>query len=154
MLSFWFPAWLIFRSWRWRRYFLLNYLLTFEGLQGDIFQKIEPFITAGVRTTNPTIFQLIVYEFSYGRFMIWNLTKKTPWPEPASELYRQSDRRLSAKVVPTFADRECHVVNVTDPYGLILGFLDRSRYLSFEVAPQLYSRGWVDPVMECDIVVD
>jgi hypothetical protein len=30
---------------------------------------------------------------------------KTPWPEFASELYRASDRRLSAKLVPTFADR-------------------------------------------------
>jgi hypothetical protein len=30
-------------------------------------------------------------------------TKKTPWPESASELYRPSDRRLSAKLVPTFA---------------------------------------------------
>jgi hypothetical protein len=28
----------------------------------------------------------------------------TPWPESASELYRSSDRRLSAKLVPTFAD--------------------------------------------------
>jgi hypothetical protein len=37
----------------------------------------------------------------------------------ASELYRPSDRRLSAKIVPTFADRECHVVNVTDAYGRI-----------------------------------
>jgi hypothetical protein len=32
--------------------------------------------------------------------------KKTPWPESASELYRPSDRRLSVKLVPTFADRE------------------------------------------------
>jgi hypothetical protein len=29
-----------------------------------------------------------------------------------------------------FADSECHVVSVTDPYGRILGFLDRSRYFS------------------------
>jgi hypothetical protein len=28
-----------------------------------------------------------------------------PWPQPASELYRPSDRLLSAKLVPTFADR-------------------------------------------------
>jgi hypothetical protein len=28
--------------------------------------------------------------------------KKTPWPQSASELYRPSDRRLSAKLVPTF----------------------------------------------------
>jgi hypothetical protein len=70
----------------------------------------------------------------------------TPWPEFASELYRQSDRRLSAKLVPTFEDRRCRVVTVTDPYGRILGFLDRSRYFFFQVAPQLYSRGWLDPV--------
>jgi hypothetical protein len=38
------------------------------------------------------------------------------------------------------------VVSVTDPYGRILGLLDRSRYFSITVAPQLYSRGWVDPV--------
>jgi hypothetical protein len=52
--------------------------------------------------------------------------KKIPWPESVSELYRPSDRRLSAKLVPTFADdRGCYVVSVTDPYGRILGFLDR-----------------------------
>jgi hypothetical protein len=40
----------------------------------------------------------------------------------------------------------------TEPRGqrdrslrLILGFLDRSCYFFFQVAPQLYSRGWVDP---------
>jgi hypothetical protein len=37
---------------------------------------------------------------------------------------------LSAKWLPTFDDRGCHVVSVTDPYDRILGFLDRSRYLS------------------------
>jgi CBS-domain-containing membrane protein len=52
-------------------------------------------------------------------------TINTPWPESASELYRPSDSCLSAKLVPTFADRECHVVSVTDPYGRILGFLNR-----------------------------
>jgi hypothetical protein len=60
---------------------------------------------------------------------------KTPWPESASELYRPRDRRLSAKLLPPFADRGCYyVVNVTDPYGRMLGFF-------FQVAPQLYSRG-------------
>jgi hypothetical protein len=39
-----------------------------------------------------------------------------------SELYQPSDHRLSAKLVPAFADKECHVVSVTDPYGYILGF--------------------------------
>jgi hypothetical protein len=49
------------------------------------------------------------------------------------------DRRLSTKLVPTSADRVCQVVSVTDPYGRIFGFLDRSRYFSFQVAPQLQS---------------
>jgi hypothetical protein len=49
------------------------------------------------------------------------------WPESASELYRPSDCCLSAKLVPTFADRGCHVVSVADPYGRILRFLDRNK---------------------------
>jgi hypothetical protein len=55
-------------------------------------------------------------------------------------------RLLSARLVPTFADRWLHVVSMTDPYGRILGFLYRSGFFFFQVAPQLYSRGWVDPV--------
>jgi hypothetical protein len=47
----------------------------------------------------------------------------TPWP---------SDRRLSAKLVPSFADRGCNVASATDPHGRNLGFLDRSRYFSFK----------------------
>jgi hypothetical protein len=43
-----------------------------------------------------------------------------------SELYRPSECRLSAKLVPTFADRGYHVVSVTDVYGRILGSLERS----------------------------
>jgi hypothetical protein len=60
----------------------------------------------------------------------------TPWPESARKLYRPSDRRLSAKLVPTFADSGSHVISVTDPYSRILGFLDWSRYFFFQVAPQ------------------
>jgi hypothetical protein len=47
------------------------------------------------------------------------LEEKSPLPESASELYRPSDRRLSAKLLPTLADRGCHVVSVTDPYGSV-----------------------------------
>jgi hypothetical protein len=65
----------------------------------------------------------------------------TPWLLPVSELYRLSDRRLSAKLEPTFADRRCHMVSVTDIYGRILGFLVRRSYISLQVAPQFYSRG-------------
>jgi hypothetical protein len=42
--------------------------------------------------------------------------------DPDSDLYRPSDRRLSTKIVPIFANRGCHVVSVTDPYGRILAF--------------------------------
>jgi hypothetical protein len=59
---------------------------------------------------------------------------------------RPSDRRLSVKLVPTFCDREYHVVRTTDSYGRILRFLDRSSYFFCQVPPQLYSRGWVDAV--------
>jgi hypothetical protein len=50
------------------------------------------------------------------------LLAKTPWPESASELYRPSDRCLSAKLVPTFADRGYRVVSTTDPYVRNLGY--------------------------------
>jgi hypothetical protein len=80
---------------------------------------------------------------------ILNCSKRsceTPLLESVSELYQPSGRRLSAKLVPTFADRGWHVVSVTDPYDRILGFLDRGRYVFLHVTPQLYSRGWVDPI--------
>jgi hypothetical protein len=38
--------------------------------------------------------------------------EQTLRPEYASELYRPSDHRLSAKLVLTFADRGCHVVSI------------------------------------------
>jgi hypothetical protein len=52
---------------------------------------------------------------------------------------RPSDRRLSVKLVPTFADRGCRMVSTKEPHGRILGFLDQSCYYFFQVAPQLYS---------------
>jgi hypothetical protein len=58
--------------------------------------------------------------------------KQTPWSESTGELYRLSDRCFSAKWLPTFADKGCHLVSVTDPYGRILGFPDRSRYFSIK----------------------
>jgi hypothetical protein len=60
--------------------------------------------------------------------------------------YLSSDRRLSVKLVPKFADRGCRVVNAANPHGRNFDFLDRGRYYFFQVAPQLSSRGWVDPV--------
>jgi hypothetical protein len=57
---------------------------------------------------------------------------------------------LVGEVGANFYDRGCHVVSVTDSCGRILGFLDRSHYFFFQVAPQLHSRGWVsvpDPLL-------
>jgi hypothetical protein len=65
---------------------------------------------------------------------------ETLWPESTSELYRPSDHRLSANLVLTFAYRGRHVVSVMDSYGRILGFLVRSSYFLFQVAPKFYSR--------------
>jgi hypothetical protein len=48
-----------------------------------------------------------------------------------------TDRATAAcrrNLVPNFADKGCHVISVTDPYGRILCFLDRSRYFFFQVA--------------------
>jgi hypothetical protein len=49
----------------------------------------------------------------------------------ASELYRPSDRPLSAKLVTTFGDRWRCVVSSQDPYARIIAFLDRSSYFFF-----------------------
>jgi hypothetical protein len=61
--------------------------------------------------------------------------KQTPWSESASELYRPSDRRLSAKLVLTFEGRGCHVVSVTDPVAVFSSFYtgDLSTLQSFPI---------------------
>jgi hypothetical protein len=63
------------------------------------------------------------------------IKKNTTLTDASKEV---GDRRLLAKLVPTFADGGCHVVSATDPYSRTLSFLDRSRYFFFQVAPQLY----------------
>jgi hypothetical protein len=52
--------------------------------------------------------------------------------------------QLVAKLMPIFTDTGCQALSLTYPYRRILGFLDRSHYFFCQVAPQLYSRGWVD----------
>jgi hypothetical protein len=84
--------------------------------------------------------------------MLWWSTELWEWHGPIGKKKTTSvalvrcDCYLSAKSVPTFADRGCHVVSATDPYSRIFGFLDRSHYCFFQVAHQLYSQSWVDPV--------
>jgi hypothetical protein len=59
--------------------------------------------------------------------------------QSASEPYQLYDRRLLAKLVPNLLIGECPVVRAADLYGRNLGFLDRSRYFFFQVAPKFYS---------------
>jgi hypothetical protein len=40
------------------------------------------------------------------------------------------------------------MVSLVDPYGCNLGFLDRSRYFFFQLAPHLYSQNWVDTLFK------
>jgi hypothetical protein len=50
-------------------------------------------------------------------------------------------------LVPNFVDRRVsRGQHGATPTVVILRFLDRSRYFFFQVAPQLSSRAWVDPV--------
>jgi hypothetical protein len=48
---------------------------------------------------------------------------------------------LVGEVSANFCRIVVSVVSAEGPYGRILGFLERSRYYFFQVAPQLYSRG-------------
>jgi hypothetical protein len=62
-----------------------------------------------------------------------NQTKQqTPWSESASELYQLKDSRLSAKLMPTFADIWFHVVSVTAVFSI---FLDRHSNRNHETFP-------------------
>jgi hypothetical protein len=68
--------------------------------------------------------------------------KQTPRSESASKLYRPSDRRLLAKLVPTFADKGCHMISVTSlrPYSRFsrsepLLFLPSSSSIVFNCTP-------------------
>jgi hypothetical protein len=57
---------------------------------------------------------------------------------------------LPAKLMPTYMER---VVSrgqrdKVPRTAINFGFLDQSRYFFFQAAPQLPSRGWVDPVRD------
>jgi hypothetical protein len=64
----------------------------------------------------------------------------TLWPIPTER------QPLVGEVSVNFCGLRVSCGQRDDPYGRILGFLNRSRYFFFQIAPQLYSRGWVDPI--------
>jgi hypothetical protein len=119
-----------------------SFLLEIEGRESSLYP-----------VNIPTVLSRLSKKSQTHNYIPWILyityiikANKTPRPESARDVYRPRERRLSAKLVPTLADRGHHVVSVKDPYGHNLGFLDRSRYFSFRVALQLYSRGLVNSV--------
>jgi hypothetical protein len=61
---------------------------------------------------------------------------------------RSSDRRRSAKLVPTLADRGCHVVSATTPSDHNFDFLDPEPLLFLPSSSSICSWGWVDTVPE------
>jgi hypothetical protein len=58
-------------------------------------------------------------------FKLHDLSPRANYNDWATAACRRSDCQF-------FADRGCHVVSVTDPYGRILDFLDRSSYFSIK----------------------
>jgi hypothetical protein len=74
--------------------------------------------------------------------------KKNSGAQSSSELYRPSDRRLSAKLMPTLADRGCRAVSATNPHGREIRFYRPDPRLSIQLAPHINTRRWVDPVLD------
>jgi hypothetical protein len=61
-----------------------------------------------------------------------DVLKKNSVALARKRLFRQSDRRFSAKLVPTFAGREGVAWSAQRiPTAVNLGFLDQSRYFYF-----------------------
>jgi hypothetical protein len=109
---------------------------TYGAVQGSCKHGTESWATINMGNTNKTT-------ESWATINMGN-TNKTNSVTLVHE--RITHRRLSAKLVPIFADRVCCVVSTTDPYDRILGFLIRSSYYFFQAAIQMHSRGWADPV--------
>jgi hypothetical protein len=65
-------------------------------------ELVETSVLWMIRYADHTSHSIRVYEHSQ--------SVRTPCPESAIELYQTSDRRLSAKLVPTFKNRKWHVV--------------------------------------------
>jgi hypothetical protein len=61
-----------------------------------------------------------------------DLLKKTHGLNPRANYTDLANLACPRSDCQRFADRGCHVVSVTDPYGRILGFLDRSRWFSIK----------------------
>jgi hypothetical protein len=116
--------------------FLFVYFLPLEAI-GNIKEWLRIHLNLSVCAWDEIVLERSYWSIQYQiKLPIHNVRRilsvvwggETPWPESASKLYRPSDRRLSAKLLPAFVDRVCHVVSVTDPFARILDFLDWQLY--------------------------
>jgi hypothetical protein len=117
--------------------------------------KVEIFLTS----PKNVLFHLLSYTFLCFPFRFWSplllaifgflqrsqKKKKLRGLIPRAK-YRPSNRRLSAKLVPTSADRVVSHGQRDGSLRLYYWFSRPESLLFFQVAPQLYSQGWVDPV--------
>jgi hypothetical protein len=90
---------------------------------------------ANFHSTNCSILYLL------GLVQQANSSCGTKWTQSASELYRSSDRRRSAKLVPTLADRGCHVISARSPSYRNFDFLDVEPLLFLPSSSSNCSRG-------------
>jgi hypothetical protein len=100
----------------------------------SIFQRLE-----FVNFKDVAIYLFLVYTLTHALSQIYILKKIHGLSRQAN--YTDRATACQRRQCQFCADRRCHMVSVTNPYGRILGFLDRSRYYCFQVAPQLHSRG-------------
>jgi hypothetical protein len=103
--------------------------------------NIQSLMEANTPTTDPFLGQTIYTYISCSFLLCCTLflylnKQKTNSMVWVRERTIPTERRLSAKWLPTFADKGCHVVSVTDPSGRISRFSRREPLLFYLVAPQ------------------
>jgi hypothetical protein len=104
---------------------LLQFLILFHRLYFTV--RRLPFSTV---TVSKTVSHVGIFAAWRDKNTSNNKTNSVVW---VRERTIPTERPLLVgEVIAKFADRGCHVVSVTDPYGRILGFLDRSRYFSIK----------------------
>jgi hypothetical protein len=75
---------------------------------------------------NEDLYYLLARPMEHNTYInLHGLSPRANYTDRATAAGRLSDCQL-------FADGRCHVVSVTDSYGRILDFLDRSRYFSIK----------------------
>jgi hypothetical protein len=101
-LPTWVPRSRNFLPWRWRQYIPPKRRFT-QDLHGATSQKSAFFIVTDLKTSVLTRNWIILINNIIISIILI--------------LYRPSDRRLSAKLVPTLADKGCRVVSATNPHS-------------------------------------